>query len=185
MVSWENQLLCCLFLASSCIALFSDGSYIIADQSNNMVLSLQQESDGFFYIITVPKNTADPYQLWYVDELSGGEWGYIFNKANGLVMDVLYANTDAGAKVIVYPQNFQLTNGNQQWKYQNGYIISRLNNLVMEVENGNNQANAKIVMGTEKNANYQRWNYEDVNYGMYTLCYCRATLAGLQPYPHF
>ena len=105
----------------------------IASLYDGKVITLREGSDGVMYLRTAERDSNDPYQLWNMEELGNGNWGSIYNKENGKVMDIMQGNTQAGANVIAYSRSSP-TSPNQLWKYVDGFIISQLNDLVLEAD---------------------------------------------------
>ena len=113
-------------------------------------------------------NENDDKQLWDANELSTGEWGFIYNKGNGLVMDVKGASGNQGTKVITWSKKDQ-NNSNQLWKhqYEDGFIISQQTGFVLDIAGANRDAGTNIIVWGKKtrdNAQNQQWTLLDTKY---------------------
>jgi len=134
---------------------------ISTSKSDNTVLSVHKQSDGYWHVITTAQDDVDPYQLWDVEQLYRGNWGRIFNTETNLVLDIYGAKKHEGAEVIAYAVNYGLDDpnsegyGNQQWKFENGNIVSRVNNFVIQapihIEDG-------VTMMMNNSTDVQKWS---------------------------
>ena len=109
---------------------------------------------GFVYTAPrAPQNNQDANQLWDVQELSDGEWGFIYSKLFDTVLDVMYSNTKEGATVITYQKT---SNANQLWRYDNGFIISKLNEFALQIKD----ADRVVLSSAQESARQQKWSFQ-------------------------
>lgn len=131
--------------------------YTLTNPLTNRVLQARTDSLTEPQTVITGARATSKRAQWRIVGLGGGKY-QLFNRANGLALDVTEASLQSGASVAIYPDKAdEPGQSNQQWKIQSGpnetfQLVNTLSGLKLSSPNG---IDAPVTQSAP--ANGQNW----------------------------